>query len=89
LSAFSLGGSLIYLTKETIDFFCEVLWVTEQILSDKLKEKNDSFLVNPAVRYAINFDSGLQIVPGLAYPYDIKNKGGSVSLYLSFEHPAF
>jgi hypothetical protein len=41
------------------------------------------------VRWAFNFESGLQIVPGVAYTIGLDDGAGpdAVFLYLSFEHP--
>jgi hypothetical protein len=41
------------------------------------------------VRAAFDFDSGLQIVPGIAAPIGIGPSGGETALffYLSLEHP--
>jgi hypothetical protein len=48
----------------------------------------DVVLLNPGVRWAFDFESGLQIVPGLAYTLTL---GGAdpdaLFIYLSFEHP--
>ena len=52
-----------------------------------------SFTLSPGVRYALNFPSGLQIVPGFAVPVTMRGKLASpdtdtgVLVYLSFEHP--
>jgi hypothetical protein len=44
--------------------------------------------INPGFRYAINFKSGLQIVPGIAMPIQTGSSHGvGVFGYLSFEHP--
>ena len=47
------------------------------------------FLISPGVRWAWNFRSGLQVVPGFAVPVGFGPSRGSrqVLLYLSFEHP--
>ena len=49
----------------------------------------NSLFINPGFRYAINFKSGLQIVPGLAVPIGVGSSSGASGLfaYLSFEHP--
>ena len=41
------------------------------------------------LRGAIDFPSGLQIVPGIAFPFGISSSSGerAVFAYLSFEHP--
>ncbi len=45
--------------------------------------------VSPGVRWSYDFASGLQIVPGIAFPIGVgpSRHEKSVFLYLSFEHP--
>lgn len=45
--------------------------------------------VSPGVRWAHDFDSGLQIVPGIAVPLGLgpSHADRAVFFYLSFEHP--
>jgi hypothetical protein len=49
----------------------------------------DDLVISPSVRGAINFASGLQIVPGLGIPIGVGPSHGDrgVFVYLSFEHP--
>jgi hypothetical protein len=56
---------------------------------DKPATTSGSLFINPGIRYAFNFKSGLQIVPGLAVPVGIGSSKGASGLfaYLSFEHP--
>ena len=51
--------------------------------------RSESFLVSPGIRAAFNFASGLQIVPGIAFPIGVGPSSGerSAFFYLSFEHP--
>jgi hypothetical protein len=51
--------------------------------------KSGTMLISPGLRYAINFKSGLQIVPGIALPIGTGSSGNKSGLfaYLSFEHP--
>jgi len=48
----------------------------------------NSLFISPGFRFAINFKSGLQIVPGLAIPAGIGPSAGNYGIfaYLSFEH---
>jgi hypothetical protein len=48
-----------------------------------------SAFVSPGVRWSYDFESGLQIVPGIAFPIGVgpSRREKSVFLYLSFEHP--
>jgi hypothetical protein len=72
-TTYNLGASMIWLARSTFNVMLEVTWVEQGGEKD--------FVVNPGIRWAHNFTSGLQIVPGVAFP-----DGKSVFLYLSFEH---
>jgi hypothetical protein len=45
--------------------------------------------VSPGIRWAWNFPTGLQVVPGIAVPIGVGPSRGdrALFLYLSFEHP--
>ena len=73
-TTYNLGASVIWLARPTFNVLVEVVWTAQ---SDGTK----SFVVNPGIRWAHNFASGLQIVPGIAFPLDV-----GPFLYLSFEH---
>ena len=73
VTTYNLGASVIWLARPTFNVMVEATWVDQGGAHD--------FVVNPGVRWAHNFTSGLQIVPGLAFP-----DGKSAFLYLSFEH---
>lgn len=51
-------------------------------------DRDESLLLSPGIRYALNFESGLQIVPGVAVPIGLgPSRGGhSLFLYLSVEY---
>jgi hypothetical protein len=86
----NLGGSAIWLVRPTFNLMLELLWLsTEDVAGPGRRVRNDSVLLNPGVRYAFNFPSGLQIVPGAAYTVGLGDGSGQdgVFLYLSFEHP--
>ena len=72
-TTYNLGASVIWLAGPTFNALVEVTWADQG-------GKHD-VVVNPGIRWAHNFASGLQIVPGVAFP-----DGKSVFLYLSFEH---
>lgn len=76
---YSVGQSVIFQAYPQTHFMLESLWTGGDA---------NSFIVSPAVRFALNFKSGLQIVPGFAIPYETRG-GGSASylVYLSVEHP--
>ncbi|OGV96116.1 MAG: hypothetical protein A3I04_02805 [Nitrospinae bacterium RIFCSPLOWO2_02_FULL_39_110] len=89
---FSCTIPVNYLVSENFNLMLETAWnSTESVQSDGTKTRGDTFFINPGMRGAINFESGLQIVPGIAAPIGIRpseNEYG-VFLYLSFEHPLF
>ncbi len=72
-TTYNLGASVIWLLRPTFNALVEVTWVEQGGAHD--------VVVNPGIRWAHNFTSGLQIVPGLAFP-----DGKSAFVYLSFEH---
>ncbi len=86
------GASVIYLLGENFNLMLEAVGTSsESVESDGTTTREDSFLLNPGFRYAINCKSGLQIVPGIAMPIGLGPSKGEygVFAYLSFEHPLF
>lgn len=86
----NIGASLIYLLSDNLNLMLEAVQTRTEVVQpggSTLREKQT--LLSPGFRYAINYDSGLQVVSGLALPYGIGSSSGdrSVLLYLSFEHP--
>jgi hypothetical protein len=89
-TSFNYGFSIILLLKKNFNFMLEVAGSTTSLKSTNLAVRNSSTLfINPGIRYAINFKSGLQIVPGVAAPIGVGPSHGEygVFAYLSFEHP--
>ncbi len=86
------GASIIYLLSENLNLMLEAVWNSNQSVEANGTRKTDhTFFINPGIRYAIDFKSGLQIVPGIGFPIGVgpsRNEYG-VFLYLSFEHPLF
>jgi hypothetical protein len=90
--AYNLGGSVIWLANETFNVMTEIVWTSmEAVQTGGSKLREESFFVNPGVRFAKNYKSGLQVVPGLSFPMGIGTSHGEYGalLYLSFEHPLF
>ena len=84
------GGSVIWLVRPSFNLLVELLWYsTETVVAPDTEVRQDAWLVNPGVRWAFNFPSGLQIVPGVAYTIGLGDGDGEdgLFLYLSFEHP--
>ncbi len=90
LTAFNYGASLIYLSTENFNLMLEAAGTrSEMIQPDGSKLRENTFFINPGVRFARNFSSGLQIVPGISIPIGIGPSAGKygIMFYMSFEHP--
>ena len=84
------GASLIYLVTPTWNLMLEMAGTTEDLpVEDFGTSREESFFVSPGTRFAFNFESGLQIVPGFAFPIGVGPSDGEWGVigYLSFEHP--
>jgi hypothetical protein len=89
-TVFNYGFSVIFLIRKNFNFMLEAVGNSTSIKSTNLANRNVSTMfVNPGMRYAINFKSGLQIVPGLSIPVGLGPSSGEYGIfgYLSFEHP--
>lgn len=90
ISSYAFGASLIWLPARKFNVLVESLWTAEdEIAGPGQKLATNTFTVSPGIRGAIDFDSGLQIVPGVAVPVTVGPNSGETSIffYLSFEHP--
>ena len=86
----SAGQSLIWLAHPRLNLMLEAAWSrTQDVVGPGRTERGNELLLSPGIRGAIDFPSGLQIVPGLAFPIGVGPSRGerSVFVYLSFEHP--
>ena len=81
LMIYNAGASAIWLARPTFNVMLEAMWA-------RGSDGGEVFLLNPGIRWAHNFASGLQIVPGIAFPHGIGASAGArgVFFYLSFEH---
>lgn len=90
LTSFNYGGSMIWLVSPKFNLMVESVGMSsESFGSLGMVEREDSFFISPGLRFAIDFDSGLQVVPGIAAPIGVgpsKDEYG-VFAYLSLEHP--
>ncbi|HXU29396.1 MAG TPA: transporter [Thermoanaerobaculia bacterium] len=85
-----LGQSLVWLVNPRVNLMLEAVYANEEsTVSPGRTEKTNSFTISPGIRWSHNFASGLQIVPGIAFPIGVGPSDGdkAVFLYLSFEHP--
>jgi hypothetical protein len=89
---FNLGQSFIWLAHQNFNVMFETAFNSfESIESARVKSRSSSLFLNPGVRWAHNFKSGLQIVPGVAFPIGVGSSSGDrgIFFYVSFEHPLF
>ena len=73
-----------------VNLLIETSWIrSEAVVGAGRTAPNTDLFLSPGIRWSHNFASGLQIVPGVAFPIGVgPSKGESaVFLYLSFEHP--
>ena len=90
LFTYNLGASLIWLTRPKFNVMLESIYVrAQEIVGDDTTASGSATIVSPGLRWAIDFDSGLQIVPGVAVPIGVGSSAheDAVLVYLSFEHP--
>jgi hypothetical protein len=84
------GQSVVWLARPTFNVLVEVVFARAQaVIEPNRTATSDALFVSPGIRWAYNFSSGLQIVPGIAVPIGVGPSRGrhGVFLYLSFEHP--
>jgi len=88
--AYNLAASVVWLARPTFNALVEVVWTREEeVTGGGRTAASDGLSISPGIRWAHNFSSGLQIVPGIAFPIGVGPSAGddAVLLYLSFEHP--
>ena len=89
-TGYNLGQSVVWLAKPRFNVLLETVWSgTESVVARDQTQRSHSLLISPGIRWAHNFKSGLQIVPGVAMPMGVGPSRGERGLivYLSFEHP--
>ncbi len=89
ITIMNYGLSLINFFRQNLNFMLEVAGFTTFIKGHELKTQvSNSVTINPGFRFAINFKSGLQIVPGAAIPVILEGSQATLGAfgYLSFEH---
>ncbi len=86
----STAASVILTMSRRIQPMLEAVYSRgQEVIGRDHTAMTESALISPGLRAAINFASGLQIVPGIAFPIGFGSSDGerSVFFYLSFEHP--
>jgi hypothetical protein len=86
---YAIGGSAIWLLHQRFNVMVEALWESFEVANGFSSDRESAQVISPGVRAAFDFDSGLQIVPGIAVPIGFGPSSGEtgIFLYLSFEHP--
>jgi hypothetical protein len=82
--------SFIYAVNNRFNLMLETVWAsTESVIAKDKTTRDNTILMSPGVRWAYNFKSGMQIVPGVAFPIGVGPSAGDwgVLLYFSIEHP--
>lgn len=89
LDAVNLGQSLIWLMTPRFNVMLESVWTRTTTRSDFGDADSETAFVIPGIRWAHDFKSGLQVVPGIAFPIGVGASEGTrqLFLYLSLEHP--
>lgn len=85
-----LGQSLVWRVHPRVNLMLEAVYANEEsTVSPGRTEQSESLTISPGIRWAHNLASGLQIVPGIAFPIGVGPSDGekAVFLYISFEHP--
>ena len=74
--------------RSRFNLMLEASWArAEAVVGPNTVHGTELFLVMPGVRWAHDFRSGLQVVPGVGYAFDVRSAGGdALVVYLSFEH---
>ena len=90
VSGFNLGQSFIWLAHPRFNVTLETAWSGQGAAAGPDRTAfAHSLFVSPGIRWAHDFASGLQIVPGVAFAAGAGPSSGEKALlfYLSFEHP--
>lgn len=83
------AASAIWLLKRELNVMLEFAWAREELaIGADARAVQKSAWISPGLRAAIDLPSGLQIVPGLAFPIGLGPVDGEkrVLVYLSLEH---
>jgi hypothetical protein len=83
------GQSLVWEAAPRFNALLEAVYTSaESVVGSGRSRRDHAFFLNPGVRWLHDFESGLQIVPGVAVPVGFGPSRGEwgVFVYLSFEH---
>jgi len=87
---YNFGQSTVWLANPRFNVLVETIWTgSDSVVAPGKTGRAHDLFISPGARWAYNFSSGLQIVPGVAVPVGVGSSSGQKGfiLYLSFEHP--
>lgn len=87
---YALGQGLIWLVKPRFNVMLEYVYTNSEVIAGPGQtQRLGASFISPGIRWAYDFPSGLQVVPGIAVPIGVGASRGekAIFLYLSFEHP--
>lgn len=87
---YNFGASVIFKPVGRFNLMLEAVSNSgEDVVATNITQRTHDAFINPAVRWAYNLKSGMQIVPGVGVPIGVGPSSGEkgVIFYLSFEHP--
>jgi len=89
LAIVNVTHSLVWLARPRFNVLIETVWTGAKRRSRGASSWDATLLLNPGVRWAYNFASGMQIVPGISFPVGVGPSAGEkqILLYFSVEHP--
>jgi len=89
LRAVNLGQSFVWLATPRFNVMLESIWTRTTTRLNGHDYPAETAFISPGIRWGYDFKSGLQVVPGIAFPMGVGQSNGmhQVYLYLSFEHP--
>ena len=83
LTSWNLGQSFIWLATPTFNPMLEFAFTSGEVVAGpSLKRRQDTFFINPGVRYALNYQNGLQVVCGIAVPIGVGPSQGERAVFL-------
>jgi hypothetical protein len=88
-TSLNLGASAIWLLRPSFNLLVEALWLsTAAVVGEGTTSNERVGYLSPGARMAFDLAGDLQIVPGLAYTFELGSAADdALFLYLSFEHP--
>lgn len=88
LAGIHLGQGLVWLAHPNVNVMLEAAYSVAETVTGRGTVREESFLVSPGVRGAIDLPLGVQAVGGVAFPLGFGPSSGDRAIigYLSFEH---